>query len=259
MNKIIYLVGMAILGVSCQNLLNNKTSNSDGIVNKFDTTEPNTYYALRTITEPIIDGLATDSCWSQAVWDTLDQIWLGSNYSATDFTGRYKIGWNEKQLYLLIEITDDSLLNSREPLVNYWDDDCVEVFIDEDHSGGIHQYNYNAFAYHISPTMDAVDMGPDKKAHLYNSHVQGVLTKNGAHYLWELAISIYPDTYSDEKNDNQPVKLGKNKEIGFSIAYCDNDSSPTRENFIGSVNTDGHFKNDGWIDASCFGVLVLKE
>ncbi len=259
MNKINYFVGIAILGASCQNLSNNKTSNSEGAMNIFNSTEPNTYYAMWTVTEPVIDGLVTDSCWSYGVWDTLDQIWLGSNYSVTDFKGRYKISWDEKKLYLLIEITDDSLSNSREPLGNYWDDDCVEVFIDEDHSGGIHQYNYNAFAYHISPTMDAVDIGPDKKARLYNSHVQGFLTKNGTQYLWELAISIYPDTYSDENNDNQPVILGKNKEIGFSLAYCDNDSSPARENFIGSVNSKGHFKNDGWIDASCFGVLILKE
>jgi len=249
MKKIIYLIGILIIATSCQNMQNKNSEKS----------ATNTYHASFTATEPMIDGMANDSCWNHAIWDTLDQVWIGTNFSKDDFSGRYKIAWDEKQLYLYIEITDDSILNIQEPLEKYWDDDCVEVFIDEDHSGGNHQYNYNAFAYHISPTMDAVDMGPDQKAHLYNSHVKGVFTKTGNLCLWELAISIYPDTYSDENIDNQSVKLCKDKEIGFSLAYCDNDTSATRENFIGSVNSDGHFRNDGWIDASCFGLLVLEE
>jgi hypothetical protein len=47
--------------------------------------------------------------------------------------------------------------------------------------------------------------------------------------------------------------------MGFALAYCDNDTSKERENFIGSVAVAGEDKNRGWIDAGIFGTIVLKE
>ncbi|MBW2998850.1 CBM9 family sugar-binding protein, partial [Candidatus Woesearchaeota archaeon] len=49
------------------------------------------------------------------------------------------------------------------------------------------------------------------------------------------------------------------KKIGFAIAYCDNDTSEHRENFIGSVFVDGNDKDRGWKDAGIFGTIELKE
>ncbi|WP_372974429.1 sugar-binding protein [Muriicola sp.] len=53
--------------------------------------------------------------------------------------------------------------------------------------------------------------------------------------------------------------MRKNKKIGFALAYCDNDGSAERENFIGSVFVPGEDKNQGWINADIFGTLVLEE
>jgi hypothetical protein len=258
MKNTVYFALVLVFAASCQNQPDKKNTQNAHIESDSSHKATNTYYAPFAASEPAIDGMENDSCWNHAVWDTLDQVWIGSKFSTDDFSGRYKIAWDEKRLYLYIEITDDSILNIHEPLNAYWDDDCVEVFIDENRSGGNHQYNYNAFAYHISPSMDAVDMGTDQKPHLYNSHVQGAIKKNGTQYCWELAIALYPDSYSDDRTDNEPVKLFTGKNVGFSLAYCDNDTSATRENFIGSVNTPGHFNNDGWMNADCFGLLILK-
>jgi hypothetical protein len=49
----------------------------------------------------------------------------------------------------------------------------------------------------------------------------------------------------------------KDKKIGFMLAYCDNDTSVERENFIGSIPIAGPEKNVGWINASVFGKYVL--
>ena len=46
----------------------------------------------------------------------------------------------------------------KNPLERWWDEDCVEIFIDEDNSGGNHQFNHNAFAYHIGLNGDVVDL-----------------------------------------------------------------------------------------------------
>ncbi|MBA7516118.1 hypothetical protein ES705_08163 [subsurface metagenome] len=102
------------------------------------------------------------------------------------------------------------------------------MFLDEDHSGGWHEGGsdaYNAFAYHISTLYDAVDLGVSGAVSL-NDHVDVVITQDGNIYTWEIAIQIYDDTY-DEGGSNTPVTLTENKEMGLSLAYCDNDGTGT--------------------------------
>jgi len=75
-------------------------------------------------------------------------------------------------------------------------------------------------------------------------------------YTWELAIQVYDDTY-DEGGVNVPVSHFVNKEMGISIAYCDNDETNGRENFIGLVDVSADDYNSAWQDASVFGKLTL--
>jgi hypothetical protein len=206
---------------------------------------------------PTIDGIANEAIWNNSQWYQLNQLWLGEQYSEEDFQGRYKLTWTKDALYLLAEIKDDVLIDHNdEPLLAWWDDDCLEIFIDEDNSGGNHQFTHNAFAYHIALDGNVVDMSPDKKGKLYNSHIQSKRVTIGNTSIWEVKISLFDASY-DENGNNSPVSLLANKNIGFALAYCDNDTSKTRENFIGSIAVDGDDKNRGWIDANIFGSLVL--
>ena len=47
--------------------------------------------------------------------------------------------------------------------------------------------------------------------------------------------------------------------MGLMVAYCDNDGSELRENFVGSEFVPGEGKDRGWIDAGLFGALTLVE
>ncbi len=146
----------------------------------------------------------------------------------------------------------------RDPLVQYWDDDCLEIFLDEDYSGGDHQYNHNAFAYHVSLDNQAIDIGTDKLPHSYSHHVQSRWQQRGNKIVWELAIDVYSDEYVDGSDENAPIELSAGKVLGLMIAWCDNDGSALRENFIGSESAPGEKKDRGWIDAGLFGSLVLE-
>lgn len=213
----------------------------------------------KTSSPPTLDGKATENCWNLANWHPLDQNWLGEAYSFQDFNGRYKLSWDDDYLYLLVEITDDTLFDARkEPLKLWWDDDCVEVFLDEDNSGGLHQFSHNAFAYHIALDGNVVDLAPDREPRLYNDHIQSARSTIGKLTTWEMAIRLYTDKYKDGEV-NVPVPLESGKKVGFALAYCDNDGSKERENFIGSVFVPGEDKNQGWINADIFGTLVLEE
>ena len=216
------------------------------------------YRAPRAAEAPVVDGVADDAIWREARWQKLEHTWLGPEYTAEDFQGRYKVVWTPERIYILAEIVDDVLIDThRDPLLQYWDDDCLEIFIDEDHSGGEHQYNHNAFAYHISLDNQATDMGTDEKPHNYSHHVEGDWKQQGEKLVWEIAIDIYDDSYADDSDDNQPLTLAPGKVMGLMVAYCDNDGSEMRENFVGSESVPYGPKDRGWIDAGLFGTLVL--
>jgi hypothetical protein len=218
------------------------------------------YRAPRATVAPVVDGVADDAAWEAARWREIDQRWLGPEYDASDFQGRFKVVWTPERIYLLAEIVDDILFDShRNPLVQYWDDDCLEIFVDEDFSGGEHQYNHNAFAYHFSLDNQAIDIGTDKAPRNYSHHVQSRWRQLGDKVVWELAIDVYPDTYRDDAPDNRPVQLSAGKALGLLVAYCDNDGSELRENFVGSEPVTSGAKDRAWIDANIFGKLVLDE
>jgi hypothetical protein len=207
-----------------------------------------------------VDGVADETIWQQAAWHPLDQRWLGPEYSAEDFEGNFKVVWTEDKLYLLAEITDDILIDThRDPLLQYWDDDCLEIFLDEDFSGGDHQFNHNAFAYHMSLDNQAIDIGTDKQARNYSHHVESRWKQLGDKVVWEVAIDIYTDAYVDDSDANTPTTLSAGKVMGLMVAYCDNDGSELRENFIGSETVADGPKDRGWIDAGLFGSLILVE
>ncbi len=217
------------------------------------------YFAMEATPKPNIDGMADDAVWQNAQWHNLDQLWIGDSIAAEDFSGRYKLAWSEDFLFILAEIQDDTLIDIHEDgLQFYWDDDCLEIFVDEDASGGNHQYSHNAFAYHIGLDYRVADIGPDSLPHYYDDHVSCRRTTSGNTSIWEAAVALYPDSYRDGAAGNKPVKLQRGKVIGFALAYCDNDHSPERENFIGSTFVPGEDKNRGWIDAGIFAKLTLK-
>ena len=217
----------------------------------------------RTATPIKVDGIA-EQTWDNATWQPMPYLMAGSRPKDEDFSGRYKLLWDNQYLYLQAEIIDDILFDkTADPIVKYWDDDCLEVFIDSDASGGNHQYNHSAFAYHIALDNQAVDLGDDEKAHLYNDHLTSRWQRDDKQHekiIWEVAIKLFPNSYSDNR-PLPPITLKPDQKIGFMLAYCDNDGSTIREHFIGShnikpVNGD---TNRGWIDANVFGEISLKN
>jgi hypothetical protein len=214
--------------------------------------------AMKTNEVIVIDGVANESVWTTATWYTIDQVWTGAVPTASDFTGRYKLTWDQNYLYVLAEITDNILSDDHAaPLTNWWDDDCIEFFIDENRSKGNHQYNYNAFAYHISLTYDVVDIGTDKNPHLFNDHIMTKRTANGNTYTWESRVKIFGDSFV-YGGTNTPLTLTGGKIMGFSMAYNDNDAGTTRESMIGSGVVPGTDKNVGYITADYFQQLTLE-
>lgn len=247
------------------------------------------YKAYRTEAPPKIDGIADENCWKTASWAFINQPFDGLSLpDSVDFYGRYKVVWDASRVYVLMEITDNMLVDNRKnPSDSYWQDDCTEFFIDEDHTPEGHECGtaaFNAFAYHIAAVArdknnytngsilafndpnainHVIDLGSDcntNNALNFDDHVNVKIVKDGNKYTWELEFKIFDKNYNQNSSSNTPVTLTANKVMGFAIAYCDDDSG-VRDNMIGTIPNHNdysgtypfyRFTND-------FGTLTLND
>lgn len=168
--------------------------------------------------------------------------------------------WDENQLYLLVDITDDVLNdNNADPFQLNHMDDTVEIFIDEDNSRENFANNVSAYAYHVSIYRDVIDNA--KNLNL-KEHVTSQMKDLGNHrYIWEMSMRVYGKNFNinSDAGTQAGLSLSAGKLMGFTMSYIDNDGGVNRESFIGSVDTPGHHANEGWQDSSVFGTMTLVE
>ncbi|HET6558443.1 MAG TPA: sugar-binding protein [Prolixibacteraceae bacterium] len=236
---------------------------------------------------PVIDGMDNDECWNGVGvnWQSIDQVWMpwkGTVPASSDFTGRYKVIWNEAEnvMYFLVDVLDDSFIDgfdfaSSGPY-GYPNYDVVEIFLDENRSKGGHVFDngsenaQNALSYHISVNspedgettdqftvedLDGVSWSNFWVVN-YASHFPSFkMKKNGNKYLYEFSLKVYNDAYpTQQKNGSTPtdiekarVKLTAGKIMGASVAYCDNDDNDgKRDHFFGSTPGKEYTANFGF-------------
>lgn len=236
---------------------------------------------------PVIDGMDSDECWNSAgvSWQPIDQVWMpwkGTVPASSDFTGKYKVVWNETEnlMYFLVDVVDDRFIDGYDFASNgpygYPNYDVVEIFLDENRSQGGHVFDngsenaQNALSYHISVNspedgettdqftvedLDGVSWSNSWVVN-YASHFPSFrMKKNGDHYLYEFSLMVYNDSYpTQQKNGSTPtdvemarVKLTAGKIMGASIAYCDNDDNDgKRDHFFGSTPGKEYTANFGF-------------
>lgn len=259
--------------------------------------QDDTVYISEVIQPPEIDGYGNDNCWENAEWQSIDQVWIpyGETVSPADFSGRYKVLWSsvENLLYFIVEIDDDVISDAYVPgeTAAIYNFDMIEVFIDENKSGGYHVFDgiadnesslgvnaENAFAYHIftkfpvsgetTSTFRAEDLAGSSWANaehpLYNDHFpEYVVSREGTVNTWEFSLIVYDDTYDVSNVEGSRVNLSVNKVMGLSLAFNDDDEpeiDPTateRDNFFGSVAVAEAAYNDHWKNANDFGPVKL--
>lgn len=243
---------------------------------------------------PKIDGNTDDDCWEKSNWNHINYVWMDYNekIDTYDFSGQFKVVWSSihNLLYILVEVTDDIFVDG----YIFGDDgyhnfDIVEVFIDQNNSGGLHVFDgnakvgldwgsnaENAFAYHINVNepMESetsrffvacdIDGGnwDSKEIVDYADHFpEFAFRKIDGKYYWEFSLLVYSDSYNRKNPLDSIVKLNEGNVLGFTIAYCDNDNKEenpkTRDHFIGSVFVTEDENNSHWKNADDFGILKL--
>lgn len=251
----LFFMCVLFASTSCNNKCKIQKS-SISVISKDD----GNFRAPKTNTSVKIDGLDTDSIWNESNWYTMNYLWMGEPINSFDYNGKFKLAWDTNHLYVLVEIIDDYLNPTlKDGLENYWKGDYVEIFIDEDYSGGDHKSNHQAFAYHIATDGHVIDKSTLNKTTFFDNHVNVKRTQAGNKYLWELAIKIFNDQFDENSLNNKPIIITNQKKIGFSIAYGDNDGKKQRDNFMGSKKNHGINNDEGYVNSDVFGSIIFID
>ena len=100
---------------------------------------------LRTDLAPVIDG-TIDPVWSGANQYPIQNVIIGSAVPAADLSASYRALYDATNLYLLVTVSDETLINDSG--TSWYFDDGVELFVDGDHSQGA-SYDANDFQFGV--------------------------------------------------------------------------------------------------------------
>ena len=198
-----------------------------------------------------------------AYWQAIDVLWNEGTDKETypsedDISAKYKTVWDENFLYVLVEIKDDIAITQNA----YWANDNVEIFIDENNTGGGHEDNHNssnAFAFHINRLGESYDLHSRAVFQNEDDHVFTQITDQGNNtFYWEIRIALMDESFEPSKA-NTPRSINENDVIGFTMSVIDADAQGQRQNFLGSVNTPEHIANEGFQNSDGFGALILNS
>ncbi len=100
-------------------------------------------FALST---PVVDvDGQMDATWSAAPAYSFPNLLLGTVASTNDLSGTWRTLWNQTNLYVFVEVTDNVLTNDSG--TDWWDDDLVEVYLDVNNSKGASYDGTNDYQY----------------------------------------------------------------------------------------------------------------
>ena len=177
---------------------------------------------------PTVDG-TMDKVWDQAQSIDINTFSVGANGA----TATAKTLWDEKYLYVLVDVKDNNL--SKKSANNY-EQDSIELFIDEDNAKSA-SYEQGDIQYRVNFDNERSINGASDADSFITATSR---TKDG--YLVEFAI---------------PTRLGgftADQVIGFDLQINDDaNDDGVREN----VSNWNDLTGNGWSSTSAYGVLQL--
>ncbi|MBN2486551.1 MAG: cellulase family glycosylhydrolase [Bacteroidales bacterium] len=168
-----------------------------------------------TASAPIIDG-KIDKCWDNVQKCEIDKAVYGKAECEKDFGGYFKTMYDQKNLYFLVEVTDDSIVNSNR---SRFQNDGVEIYLDTDNNRPKY-YTQEEFIVRIVPGRNDIFIDRGKRDAIF-SMKQTIAPKG---YVVELALPW-----------DEVGKLSS-AYIGLDVQINDTDST-TRKTKLSWANT----------------------
>jgi hypothetical protein len=184
----------------------------------------------------VIDGKA-EALWSQAREYKIGNVIYSPPSNDEDFSASYKALFDDKNLYVLVNVTDDSLNNDSS---DFWLDDSVEVFVDADNSKS-GNYGDNDYQFHFGWAESNPSMGES-----HHNQIRGV----------EFAVGRADAGYQVEIKfpwATLGVEPSVGKKIGLDVHVNDDDDGGDRDTKL----TWRGKEDNAWQNPGAFGTAEL--
>jgi hypothetical protein len=181
---------------------------------------------------------AIDPVWASAPTKSISNLILGT--MPADFAGKWRAMYDTINLYLLVEISDGTLINDSG--ASWWNDDAVEIFIDGDNSKGTTYDGKNDFQLGFRWNDNTVHVGSNSVQNTAGINFSLYQTTPG----YNLEVAIPWSTIG--------VTPALANTIGLEVEVDDkNHAGGTRDAQIASFATN----TTAWQNPSVFGTVYL--
>jgi beta-glucanase (GH16 family) len=184
---------------------------------------------------PIDDQIETQ--WFNTPAMAINNVTVGAR--TPDFQAQWKAMYDEVNLYLLVEVNDNTLINDSG--AGWYMDDVVEVFIDADNSSGGVYDGINDFQFGFRWDDATIKLGNNSVNNA--SGIDFLLYETAVGYNLEAS---FPWT-------TLGVSTASISMIGFDVAVDDDDNGGDRECAVASIFT----ADDAWHNPSVLGNVPL--
>jgi len=195
--------------------------------------------SIRKVSRPVVVDGKADDLWSESRQYKIGNVIYLPPSNDDDLSASYKALYDEKNLYVLVDVIDDSLKNDSDSDVWYLDD-CVEVFIDADNSKS-DSYGDNDAQYHFDWDKNNPSMDQFQNGKLDGVEFAMVTTDNG--YRTEIKFPW----------STLGVEPSAGKKIGLDIHVNDDDDGGDRDSKL----TWRGKEDNAWEMPSVFGTAEL--
>lgn len=196
-------------------------------IREYEPELPDSRRSTAAFATPVIDG-TVDPVWSLAPALPVDRYqlaWQGA-------TGTAKALWDERNLYVLVEVSDAQLDKSS---ANVWEQDSVEIFLDENNAKtSFYQNDDGQFRVNFD---NESSFSPESRADGFVSAAR----VSGTNYTVEVKIPFKTITPNNDKG------------IGLDVQIND-----AKDGARQSVATWNDTTGNAYQDTSVFGVVTLK-
>ncbi len=211
----------------------------------------------KTSTPPVIDGLGTDAVWASATPHGLDEFFElpgeEANDGPDDLQVTWRALWDDTNLYVLIELTDDEIINEDSC---DWRDDSVEIYIDAqnldepefnpDTVPEVPAYQFTAMAGASADSFCGQNLIPEDSTSVFSHGINSYDAPD--RFETEGDKTQYPQGADESKSvitdsnawsfevafpwealEETPANIQARGEMGFGIAVNDDDNEGERD------------------------------
>ena len=191
-----------------------------------------------TGTAPVIDQ-TIDGVWNDFSAVALNKVTIGSK--PADFTGSYKATFDNNNLYLLVQTTDNSKNNDSG--TEWWNDDVINIFIDGNNSKGTAYDGLNDFQLGFRYNDNTIHLGGNSVQKTTGIVFNIYATATG----YNLEVAIPWTTIG--------VTPVVGKQIGIDVEIDDDDAGGTRDAQMAAFSS----TEMAWSNPSLFGSVYLTS